>query len=156
MSDQGRESFTDKVSKTVMPDSQKSGMDKTKDKASGGMDSVAGSMQPDSMKSDSQKAGDKGSSMYEQTKDTISNTFSSDNKDSGDEASDDDFDAWRNEEPLNAYDEELPGLLRSPRRVTKAELLSYMPPKVEADALVSLWFRVPHPYKAIIHAPQFQ
>ncbi|KAI4746489.1 hypothetical protein E4T50_03188 [Aureobasidium sp. EXF-12298] len=77
-------------------------------------------------------------------------------EDSGDEASDDDFDAWRNEEPLNAYDEELPGLLRSPRRVTKAELLSYMPPKVEADALVSLWFRVPHPYKAIIHAPQFQ
>ncbi|KAH0267388.1 hypothetical protein KCU91_g10131, partial [Aureobasidium melanogenum] len=156
MSDQGRESFTDKVSKAVMPDSQKSGMDKTKDKASGGMDSVAGSMQPDSMKSDSQKAGDKSSSMYEQTKDAISNTFSSDNKDSGDEASDDDFDAWRNEEPLNAYDEELPGLLRSPRRVTKAELLSYMPPKVEADALVSLWFRVPHPYKAIIHAPQFQ
>lgn len=54
------------------------------------------------------------------------------------------------------YDEELPGLLRSPRRVTKAELLSFLPPKVEADALVSLWFRVPHPYKAIIHAPQFQ
>ncbi|KAG9544298.1 hypothetical protein KCU71_g18029, partial [Aureobasidium melanogenum] len=79
MSDQGRESFTDKVSKTVMPDSQKSGMDKTKDKASGGMDSVAGSMQPDSMKSDSQKAGDKSSSMYEQTKDAVSNTFSSDN-----------------------------------------------------------------------------
>ncbi|KAG9953413.1 hypothetical protein KCU85_g1283, partial [Aureobasidium melanogenum] len=77
-------------------------------------------------------------------------------EDSGDEASDDDFDAWRNEEPLNAYDEKLPGLLRSPRRVTKAELLSYMPQKVEADALVSLWFRVPHPYKAIVHAPQFQ
>ena len=62
-----------------MPDSQKSGMDKTKDKASGGMDSVAGSMQPDSMKSGSQKAGDKSSSMYEQTKDAVSNTFSSDN-----------------------------------------------------------------------------
>ncbi|CAD0098935.1 unnamed protein product [Aureobasidium mustum] len=31
-----------------------------------------------------------------------------------------------------------------------------MPPKIEADALISLWFRTPHPYKAIIHAPQFQ
>lgn len=62
-----------------MPDSQKSGMDKTKDKVSGGMDSVAGSMQPDSMKSGSQKAGDKSSSMYEQTKDAVSNTFSGDN-----------------------------------------------------------------------------
>ncbi|CAD0084813.1 unnamed protein product [Aureobasidium vineae] len=62
-----------------MPDSQKSTMDKTKDKASGGMDSAAGSMQPDSMKSDSQKAGDKGQGMFEQTKDAVSNTFSSDN-----------------------------------------------------------------------------
>lgn len=62
-----------------MPDSQKSSMDKTKDKASGGMDNAAGSMQPDSMKSGSQKASDKSSSMYEQTKDAVSNTFSSDN-----------------------------------------------------------------------------
>jgi hypothetical protein len=77
-------------------------------------------------------------------------------EDSGDEASDDEYDAWRNEEPLNVYDEELPGLLRAPRRVTKAELLSFMPPKAEADALVSLWFRSPQPYKIIIHAPQFQ
>ena len=47
-----RESLTDKASKTVMPDSMKSG---------------------------SQKAGDKSSSMYEQTKNAVSNTFSSDN-----------------------------------------------------------------------------
>lgn len=80
MSDEGRESFTDKVSKTVMPDSQKSTGDKYKDKASGGMDSAASSMQPDSTKSDSQKAGDKGSSMFEQAKDAASNTFSSDSK----------------------------------------------------------------------------
>ncbi|KAI5273652.1 hypothetical protein E4T47_03211 [Aureobasidium subglaciale] len=76
MSDQGRESFTDKVSKTVMPDSQKSTGDKYKDKASGGMDSAAGSMQPDSTKSDSQKAGDKGGSMLDQAK----NALSGDNK----------------------------------------------------------------------------
>jgi hypothetical protein len=77
-------------------------------------------------------------------------------EDSSDEASDDEYDAWRNEEPLNAYDQELPGLLRSPRRVTKAELLSFIPPKAEADTLVSLWFRAPHPYKIVLHAPQFQ
>ena len=77
-------------------------------------------------------------------------------EDSGDEASDNEYDAWRNEEPLDVYDEELPGLLRSPRRVTKAELLSFVPPKPEADALVSLWFRSYHPYRPIIHAPQFQ
>ena len=77
-------------------------------------------------------------------------------EDSGDEASDNEYDAWRNEEPLDVYDEELPGLLRSPRRVTKAELLSFVPPKPEADALVSLWFRSYHPYRTIIHAPQFQ
>jgi hypothetical protein len=77
-------------------------------------------------------------------------------EDSNDEASDDEYDAWRNEEPLNAYGEELPGILRSPRRITKAELLSFVPPKHEADALVSLWFRASHPYKTIIHAPQFQ
>jgi hypothetical protein len=77
-------------------------------------------------------------------------------EDSSDEASDNEYDAWRNEEPLNVYDEELPGLLRSPRRVTKAELLSFIPSKTEADALVSLWFRSPHPYKIVLHAPQFQ
>jgi hypothetical protein len=63
----------------MQPDSMKSDSQKTKDKASGGMDSAMGSMQPDSMKSDSQKAGDKGQSMFQQAKDTVSDTFSSDN-----------------------------------------------------------------------------
>ncbi|KAI4762713.1 hypothetical protein E4T52_05238 [Aureobasidium sp. EXF-3400] len=78
MSDQARESFTDKASKAMQPDSSKSNTQKTKDKASGGMDSALGSMQPDSMKSDSQKAGDKGQSMFQQAKDTVSDTFSGD------------------------------------------------------------------------------
>lgn len=96
-----------------------------------------------------------GSSHWATILDSISE-IKRDLEDSGNEASDDDYDAWHNEEPLNVYDEELPGLLRSPRRVTKAELLSFIPPKPEADALVSLWFRASHPYKSIIHAPQFQ
>ena len=75
---------------------------------------------------------------------------------SGDEGSDDEFDAWQTEEPLDIRESGLPGLLRSPRRVTKAELLSALPPKAEADALVSLWFNSPHPWKMIVHAPQFQ
>lgn len=62
----------------MQPDSMKSDSQRTKDKASGGMDSAMGSMQPDSMKSDSQKAGDKGQSMFQQAKDTVSDTFSSD------------------------------------------------------------------------------
>jgi hypothetical protein len=62
----------------MQPDSSKSDTQKTKDKASGGMDSALGSMQPDSMKSDSQKAGDKGQSMFQQAKDTVSDTFSGD------------------------------------------------------------------------------
>ena len=62
----------------MQPDSSKSESQKTKDKASGGMDSALGSMQPDSMKSDSQKAGDKGQSMFQQAKDTVSDTFSGD------------------------------------------------------------------------------
>lgn len=62
----------------MQPDSSKSETQRTKDKASGGMDSAIGSMQPDSMKSDSQKAGDKGQSMFQQAKDTVSDTFSSD------------------------------------------------------------------------------
>lgn len=96
-----------------------------------------------------------GSSHWATILDSISE-IKRDLEDSGDEASDDEYDAWRNEEPLNVYDEELPALLRSPRRVTKAELLSFIPPRPEADALVSLWFRASHPYKTIIHAPQFQ
>ncbi|KAI4727582.1 hypothetical protein E4T49_04601 [Aureobasidium sp. EXF-10728] len=96
-----------------------------------------------------------GSSHWATILDSISE-IKRDLEESGDEASDEEYDAWRNEEPLDVYDQELPGLLRSPRRVTKAELLSYIPPKAEADALVSLWFRSPHPYKTIIHAPQFQ
>ncbi|KAI5203037.1 hypothetical protein E4T38_05392 [Aureobasidium subglaciale] len=75
---------------------------------------------------------------------------------SEDEASEKDFDAWQNEEPLDIYDTGLPGLLRSPRRVTKAQLLSLLPARKEADGLVSTWFRAPHPYKSLIHAPQFQ
>jgi hypothetical protein len=63
----------------MQPDSTKSDSQKTKDKASGGMDSALGSMQPDSMKSDSQKAGDKGQGMFQQAKDTVTDTFSGDN-----------------------------------------------------------------------------
>ena len=96
-----------------------------------------------------------GSSHWATILDSISE-LKRDLDDSEAEASDEEFDAWQNEEPLNSHDDGLPGLLRSPRKVTKAELLSMLPPRPEADGLVSLWFRAPQPYKSIIHAPQFQ
>ncbi|KAF8201559.1 heat shock protein 9/12-domain-containing protein [Pholiota molesta] len=58
MSDTGRQSFTDKASSAMKPDSQKGTFEQASDKIKGTMDSAAGSMQPNSQKSGSQKMGD--------------------------------------------------------------------------------------------------
>ncbi|KAF8586294.1 hypothetical protein K439DRAFT_1341322 [Ramaria rubella] len=59
MSDQSRQSFTDKASSAMKPDSQKSGLEQAKDKAKGLADSAASTLQPESQKSTTQQAGDK-------------------------------------------------------------------------------------------------
>jgi hypothetical protein len=46
MSDTGRQSFTDKASSAMKPDSQKGTFEQASDKIKGTMDSAAGSMQP--------------------------------------------------------------------------------------------------------------
>lgn len=96
-----------------------------------------------------------GSSHWANILDSISE-LKRDLEDSGNEASDEEFDAWQIEEPLNTCESGLPGLLRSPRRVTKAELLSLLPPKSEVDGLISMWFNAPNPWKSLTHAPTFQ
>ncbi|KAK7054056.1 heat shock protein 9/12-domain-containing protein [Favolaschia claudopus] len=58
MSDIGRESFTDKASAAIKPDSQKSTTEHFGDKMKGHGDSMASTLQPNSEKSGTQKAGD--------------------------------------------------------------------------------------------------
>ncbi|KAI0743809.1 heat shock protein 9/12-domain-containing protein [Daedaleopsis nitida] len=58
MSDTGRQSFTDKASATLKPDSEKSTTEHFGDKFKGKSDSAASSMQPQGEKSTSQKVGD--------------------------------------------------------------------------------------------------
>ncbi|GBE81147.1 heat shock protein 9/12-domain-containing protein [Sparassis latifolia] len=58
MSDTGRQSFTDKASSAMKPDSQKSTTEHIGDKLKGTGDSIASSLQPQSEKSTGQKAGD--------------------------------------------------------------------------------------------------
>jgi hypothetical protein len=73
-----------------------------------------------------------------------------------DEVPDEEYDAWQTDETLHDRDAGPPGFLRSPRTVTKGMLISLLPSKPEVDVLVSLWFQAPHPFKILIHAPQFQ
>ncbi|MCJ1467222.1 hypothetical protein MMC07_005845 [Pseudocyphellaria aurata] len=80
MSDSAREGLTDKAQKNLTPDSEKSGVDKAKDSASGAYDSVAGTLQPgtslsklpfiESEKSTTQKLSDSTSSGSKDAEDT--------------------------------------------------------------------------------------
>ncbi|KAG6835214.1 hypothetical protein H0H93_003876 [Arthromyces matolae] len=58
MSDANRQSFTDKASSAMKPDSEKSTFEKASDTIKGHADSLGSSMQPESQKSTSQKMGD--------------------------------------------------------------------------------------------------
>ncbi|KAJ7905700.1 heat shock protein 9/12-domain-containing protein [Mycena olivaceomarginata] len=58
MSDNARESFTDKAGAALKPDSQKSTTEQVGDHVKGTGDSIASTLQPQSEKSTSQKAGD--------------------------------------------------------------------------------------------------
>ncbi|KAL0958832.1 hypothetical protein HGRIS_014149 [Hohenbuehelia grisea] len=58
MSDLGRQSFTDKASAAIKPDSQKSTTEHFGDKMKGHTDSAGSTMQPNSQKSTSQQMGD--------------------------------------------------------------------------------------------------
>ncbi|KAI0779340.1 heat shock protein 9/12-domain-containing protein, partial [Fomes fomentarius] len=58
MSDAGRQSFTDKATAALKPDSEKSTTEHMGDKFKGNADSVASTLQPQGGKSTSQKAGD--------------------------------------------------------------------------------------------------
>ncbi|TFY72225.1 hypothetical protein EVG20_g799 [Dentipellis fragilis] len=58
MTDAGRQSFTDKVSNAVKPDSQKTTSEHLGDKVTGKADSAASTAQPESQKSYTQKASD--------------------------------------------------------------------------------------------------
>ncbi|KAJ8519462.1 hypothetical protein ONZ45_g3571 [Pleurotus djamor] len=58
MSDHGRQSFTDKVSAAIKPDSQKTTTEHFGDKFKGNTDSAASTLQPNNEKSYGQKATD--------------------------------------------------------------------------------------------------
>ncbi|KAI0355719.1 hypothetical protein OH77DRAFT_1424663 [Trametes cingulata] len=58
MADAGRQSFTDKASSAMKPDSQKSMTEQMGDSLKGTADSVASTMQPQSEKSTTQQMGD--------------------------------------------------------------------------------------------------
>ncbi|KAI0762123.1 heat shock protein 9/12-domain-containing protein [Trametes elegans] len=58
MSDHGRQSFTDKASAALKPDSEKSTTEHFGDKLKGKSDSAASTLQPESEKSTSQRVGD--------------------------------------------------------------------------------------------------
>ncbi|KAJ4487767.1 heat shock protein 9/12-domain-containing protein [Lentinula aciculospora] len=58
MSDTGRQSFTDKVSDTMKPESQKTATESLVDSVKSTGDSLASTFQPESQKSTTQKAGD--------------------------------------------------------------------------------------------------
>ncbi|KAI0045284.1 hypothetical protein FA95DRAFT_1607846 [Auriscalpium vulgare] len=71
MSDTGRESFTDKASAALKPDSQKSNTEHAGDKLKGTGDSVASTFQPESQKSTSQQVGDTFSSNNNDNQDSL-------------------------------------------------------------------------------------
>ncbi|KAI0665920.1 heat shock protein 9/12-domain-containing protein [Trametes maxima] len=58
MSDNGRQSFTDKATAALKPDSEKSTTEHFGDKFKGKSDSAASTLQPESEKSTSQRVGD--------------------------------------------------------------------------------------------------
>ncbi|KAI0692745.1 heat shock protein 9/12-domain-containing protein [Cerioporus squamosus] len=67
MSDTGRQSFTDKATAAMKPDSEKSTTEHFGDKFKGKSDSAASSMQPQSEKSTTQQVGDAFSSNKNET-----------------------------------------------------------------------------------------
>ncbi|KAJ6497030.1 heat shock protein 9/12-domain-containing protein [Mycena vitilis] len=79
MSDNARQSMTDKAGAALKPDSQKSTTEQVGDHVKGTGDSIASTLQPQGEKSTSQKAGDAVSgnsnqndeSLLQKTKDTI-------------------------------------------------------------------------------------
>ncbi|KAI0645937.1 heat shock protein 9/12-domain-containing protein [Trametes meyenii] len=58
MADAGRQSFTDKASSALKPDSQKSMTEQMGDSMKGTADSIASTLQPQSEKSTTQQMGD--------------------------------------------------------------------------------------------------
>ncbi|KAI0298556.1 heat shock protein 9/12-domain-containing protein [Russula brevipes] len=58
MSDQARQSFTDKAAASLKPDSEKSTPEHVGDKIKGAVDTIASKVQPEGQKSTGQKIGD--------------------------------------------------------------------------------------------------
>ncbi|TKX18531.1 fungal specific transcription factor domain-containing protein 77 [Elsinoe australis] len=76
---------------------------------------------------------------------------------SEDEAEDDDGNVL--EEDEDYHDSAPPGianLLRSPARMSKAELITALPPRPEVDRLMYQWFNAADAFKPVIHPPTFQ
>ncbi|KAH0578706.1 12 kDa heat shock protein [Termitomyces sp. J132] len=73
MSDNNRQSFTDKASSALKPDSEKGTFEKASDSIKGNMDSLGSSVQPNSQKSTSQKIGDSVSGNSNQNDESLIN-----------------------------------------------------------------------------------
>ncbi|KAG6918112.1 hypothetical protein DXG01_016299 [Tephrocybe rancida] len=73
MSDNSRQSFTDKAGSALKPDSQKSTTEHVGDNIKGKMDSAASTLQPNSQKSTGQKAGDSVSGNSNQNDESLLN-----------------------------------------------------------------------------------
>ncbi|KAF8798156.1 hypothetical protein BYT27DRAFT_7061792, partial [Phlegmacium glaucopus] len=73
MSDTGRQSFTDKATSAMKPDSQKGVFEQASDKVKGAMDSGVSTMQPNSQKSGSQRVGDSMSGNSNENQDSMLN-----------------------------------------------------------------------------------
>ncbi|TFK89081.1 hypothetical protein K466DRAFT_519618 [Polyporus arcularius HHB13444] len=71
MSDHGRQSFTDKATAAIKPDSEKSTTEHFGDKIKGKSDSAASTLQPQSEKSTTQQVGDAFSSNSNETKPSL-------------------------------------------------------------------------------------
>ncbi|EIW63603.1 uncharacterized protein TRAVEDRAFT_43889 [Trametes versicolor FP-101664 SS1] len=71
MADAGRQSFTDKATSAVKPDSQKSYAEQMGDSLKGTADSIASTMQPQSGKSTTQKMGDSVNSNSNENQDSL-------------------------------------------------------------------------------------
>nr|BAN58300.1 heat shock protein 9 [Grifola frondosa]BAN58301.1 heat shock protein 9 [Grifola frondosa] len=73
MADAGRQSFTDKMSSSMKPDTQKSMTESMGDKMKGMGDSVASTLQPESQKSTTQQVGDSMSGNSNENQDSMMN-----------------------------------------------------------------------------------
>lgn len=71
MSDAGRKSFTDKVSETVTPDSQKSTFEKASESVTNTVDGFVGKNTPDSQKSFGQTVADNAKQGHDDAKDAV-------------------------------------------------------------------------------------